>query len=320
MKALTHGFTIVELLVTSLILLIILSIILSSTNSAVSLYQADQSRIGATRNGRSTLDVLGQDIQQTGERLSSDFPAVKITADVNGNSVLTLRRGLGDSAFPLCAPVPGAGQIYINTNNPFLITNPSAVPNLPVDCKPTTLSASNWNDALASSPDGTIGMIMDFNTNTSSYFPISGVSDTPVAGGLVQQVITTPALPTVTYNPVRVVGGPAPDIRVYLIEERKYSVVGSNLMLAQNQQAAQPATPQIVSFVVTPYLKPVAAGGTPTVATLPFPPTPVPGTATPDWKDLAYLKVNLTVKDVTGSKVVTRTMSAQVTPRNAGSF
>ena len=331
-----QGFTIIELLVTALILSVILGIVLSTTTSSLSLYQTDQARNGAIRNARSTFDVLSQDIQQAGERLGSDFPAITITKDASGNSVLTLRRGLAEGPMPLCAPIPSSGTIYVNANNPNH-SSFGTVSDLGESCTANLQNLGSWDAALIQG--GTIGMVinMDKANRTSDFFKIregaasDSTTEQPKSVGTTtdtanQQTINFSAsgLPTRIYDPRKINAvAPAPDIRVYLLEDRVYSVANGQLVLDQNSTGPQPATPQVLSLTVTPYVKPV--GGitpdSPALAQpLPFPPAPdAYGDVKYTWKDLAYLEITLNVKDNSGNKSATKTLNVQVAPRNASS-
>ncbi|GAA3999828.1 hypothetical protein GCM10022631_08440 [Deinococcus rubellus] len=313
MKRSTAGLTIIELLVVMVILLLILGIILGFTTSSLSLFRADQARNGAEGNARSTFDVLGADIQQTGERLTSDFPALTITQDANGNAVLTLRRGLADGPLPLCAQT--AGSIYVNGNVPVgyntLFTG--GISQLPSACTTTLQDVSTWSTAA-----GAVGFVIDMSNMRYDYLTL--LSPAIITTGTIQTVNAVSS-PSSVYDPRKVtVGAADKDIRVYLLENRVYSVSNGQLMLSQNTATAQPATPNVVSFKITPYLKPSTGvtKTTPAIATtLPFPPSPNPSNL--NWKALAFLDVNLTVKDTSGSKTVTRTFNERLTPRNANS-
>jgi type IV pilus assembly protein PilW len=55
------------------------------------------------QNLRSSLDLLGIDVRQAGERLPGDFPAIEIVDGGTGPDRLILRRNLVDEVLPLCA-------------------------------------------------------------------------------------------------------------------------------------------------------------------------------------------------------------------------
>ncbi|WP_146202763.1 hypothetical protein [Deinococcus irradiatisoli] len=311
--------TIPELLVTMLILLIILSVIFSFTRSSLSLYQTDAARNGALGTVRSTFDVLSADVQQAGERLNSDFPAISVSADSSGNAVLVLRRGLADGPLPLCAPIPDAGALYVNANNPFRQTLAGGVSNLPASCTDNLQNLASWDAALAAG--GSVGLVIDMAGLTSDSLKVQSSATDPVSRSQTLQLAAGAGLPTTRYDPRKT--GPADtgrDIRLYLLENRTYRVSGGQLTLAENFGAPQPAAPQVVAFTVTPYLKPpgaLSADNPAVAASLPFPPSPNPAGLT--WKDLAFLDIRLTVTDKSGQNTVTRTLNERMTPRNAGS-
>ncbi len=319
MRQRAQGVTIPELLVTMLILLIILGVIFSFTRSSLSLYQTDAARTGALGTVRSTFDVLGADVQQAGERLNSDFPAVSVTADASGNAVLTLRRGLADGPLPLCAPVPDAGALYLNANNPYRQTLAGGVSNLPSSCTDNLQNLSSWDAALAAG--AAAGMLIDMASLVADNLKLQSSTTDPVSRSQTLQLSAGAGLPLTRYDPRKTGAADAGrDIRLYLLENRTYSVGGGQLLLSENFAAAQPAAPQVVAFTVTPYLKPpggVSASNPAVAASLPFPPSPNPGAVT--WKDLAFLDVSLTVTDKSGQQTVTRTLNERMTPRNAGS-
>ncbi|MFB9993200.1 hypothetical protein ACFFLM_14605 [Deinococcus oregonensis] len=293
-----------------LLLMVILGVVLTTTISTMGLYRKDQSRIGANRNTRSTLDIVNSDVRQAGERLSGDFPAVQITQDANGNSVLTLRRGLLDSPLPVCAPLPNVLGVYVNANNPAAATLVGGISNLPMACSTGAQDLSQWDAQIAAGVVG--GYVFDSTDGRGSYVTLSGTSTTPTLPKT--QLVQFSGL-TGTFNPVKATAGaPERDIRLYLIEERQYSVTGGKLMLGVNGKTSQAAAPRVLSFKAVPYL----TGATPTLAALPFP--GADGTGKPkNWKNLAYLDVSMTVTEGTGKNAVERTIRQRLTPRNASS-
>ncbi|THF71505.1 hypothetical protein E7T06_02500 [Deinococcus sp. Arct2-2] len=306
----TQGLTILELLVGMLLLMIILGVVLTTTISTMGLYRKDQSRIGANRNSRSTLDIVNSDIRQAGERLNSDFPAIQVSQDGSGNSVLTLRRGLLDSPLPVCAPLPNVLGAYVNANNPAAALLSGGVSNLPAACSTGTQDLSAWIAQIAA---GVVsGYVFDTTDGRGSHVTLTGTS---TSGALLKTQVVQFTGTVSAFNPVKpTAASPERDIRLYLIEERQYSVAAGRLMLGVSGKAAQAATPRVVSFKAVPYLK----GTPPTVAALPFP--GVDGTGKPkNWKNLAYLDVSMTVTEGSGTNTVQRTISQRLTPRNTSS-
>lgn len=308
-----QGLTILELLVGMLLLMIILGVVLTTTISTMGLYRKDQSRIGANRNSRSTLDIVNSDIRQAGERLNSDFPAIQISQDGSGNSVLTLRRGLLDSPLPVCAPLPNVLGAYVNANNPAAALLAGGVSNLPAACSTGTQDLSAWIAQIAA---GVVsGYVFDTTDGRGSHVTLTGTS---TSGALLKTQLVQFTGSVSAFNPVKINAAASErDIRLYLIEERQYTVSGGKLMLGVNGKAALAATPRVVSFKAVPYLKGTPPAP-PTLAALPFP--GVDGNGKPkNWKNLAYLDLSMTVTEGSGTNTVQRTLTQRLTPRNTSS-
>ncbi|CAM3633501.1 PilW family protein [Deinococcus frigens] len=309
----TEGFTLIELLVGMVLLAIILGVVLNTTLSTMTLYRTDQARLGANRNARSTLDILNSDIQQAGERLGESFPAITVTKDAAGNSVLTLRRGLLDAPLPVCAPLPNADGIYVTANGTVASPFPAGISALPDSCGTSAQDLSAWRSQISSGV--TSGYLYDVTGNVGSSLRLSGTETQAAAPG--RQTVKYSG--TVgAYNPRKTTASDrGRDIRLYLLEGRRYGVTAGNLTLSVNDAPAQDATPRVLAFRVVPYLR--GKIGSPVPAALPFPPAPVVGTETPTWKDLAYLDVTLSVQQGQGRNTVQRTFTERLTPRNANS-
>ncbi|ULH14156.1 prepilin-type N-terminal cleavage/methylation domain-containing protein (plasmid) [Deinococcus sp. KNUC1210] len=310
----TQGFTLIEVLVTVSLLTLVLGIVLSTTTSTLSLYRTDQARLTANRDSRSTLDILGNDVRQAGERLTADFPAISVSSDTAGNSVLTLRRSLIDGALPLCAPIPSAGGLYVNANNSSAaVFSGTTISNLPDACTTSLQNLTAWNTAIAGG--NVTAYLYDVKAGAGDFVTLTGTTQITSSNSLLNngQKLNTLSLPTRTYDPRKLTQGDAGrDIRVYLIEERRYYLEGGVLKLMVNNAPAVAAVPNVQSFKVTPYL----SGSPVTVAALPFPVLPSTSTT---WKSLAYLDVTLTIKSTSGTKSIQRSTTQRYTPRNASS-
>ncbi|WP_189092534.1 PilW family protein [Deinococcus ruber] len=304
-----QAFTLVELLVTIALLTLVLGIVLSTTTSTLGLYRTDQARLTANRDSRSALDILGNDVRQAGERLTADFPALTVSNDASGNSILTLRRALLDGPLPLCAPIPNSGSIYVNANNPAAaVFSGTAISNLPDACTTALQNLNAWNTAIAGG--NVTAYVYDVKSGMGDFVTLTG---TTTVAATKAQTLGTVTLPTRSYDPRKLNSGDAGrDIRVYLIEERKYYVESGLLKLIVNNGTAVAATPNVQSFQVVPYLSssPVS------VAALPFP--VLPSTST-NWKSLAYLDVTLSVRASSGTRSIQRSTTERYTPRNSSS-
>ena len=179
----TQAFTLVELLVAMVLLALVLGIVFTTTTSTLGLYRTDQARLSANRDSRSTLDILGNDIRQAGERFTSDFPAITIANDASGNSVLTLRRALIDSPLPLCAPIPAASSVYVNANNSYATTFPGTgtpgISNLPDACTKSLQGLTAWDSAVAAG--NVTAYIYDVAAGVGDFVTLTGTTTNAVS-------------------------------------------------------------------------------------------------------------------------------------------
>jgi len=302
----------IELLVSMGIFALVITAAINVVTSSLALYRADQGRLGVNRNARSTFDLMGNDIRQAGERLGNDFPAITLTQDSNTNAVLTLRRGLADSPLPVCSPVGAGGTVlYVNAYNPYLQRFQDGSTNMPASCPTDPQDLTSFNAQLAAGVN--TAYIYDVKANTGSWAKVTNIVSFPYNGSTIQ-ALQLSNLKDGSYDPrrVNVSDVTGRDVRIYLLEERKYTLAGSTLVMGLNGQDPNVATPNVQSYTVTPYLE----GNPPVAATLPFPNGTTSNHVT-TWRDLAYLDVTLSLSDTHGSKTVRRTVTERYNPRNA---
>jgi prepilin-type N-terminal cleavage/methylation domain-containing protein len=103
------GFTLIELLVGLVITFIITGLAFDAFINSSNTFRNDQRNIDNSQNLSAILEIVGNDIQQSGEQISEGtFPVVKIEPNTDagsmaGSSKITLRRALL-SPLTLCAP------------------------------------------------------------------------------------------------------------------------------------------------------------------------------------------------------------------------
>jgi type IV pilus assembly protein PilW len=116
-----------------------LSIALSSRD----MLTADERRTRLNQSLRGTLDLLGIDVRQAGERLPGDFPAIEIVDGASGGpDTLVLRRNLLDEVLPLCETLT-AGEVV----DEILVAVGSGSP--PQGCAPVADDdADGWPDNI----------------------------------------------------------------------------------------------------------------------------------------------------------------------------
>ncbi len=132
------GFTLVELLLALALGAIILGVSLRLVLSERTLYRLDRERTEANQGARATLDLLGADIRQAGERLPIDLDPVVVRP-----GELITRRNLLDAVLPLCDNInAGSSQdvVFVARRNPPQGTPPQ--------CYPTDGDGDGWDDRL----------------------------------------------------------------------------------------------------------------------------------------------------------------------------
>jgi hypothetical protein len=156
----TKGFTLIELLVGLSITFLIGGFAMNAFINASSMYSKDKRDIDSNQNLSAILEIVGIDVQQTGEQITdSNFPAVTFqpntdTGSMSGSSKITIRRALVP-ALTLCQPIA-------------------------VGATATTLVVADNSQANTSCQSGTL------STNTS-------VADPPAAASALTPSISRPA-------------------------------------------------------------------------------------------------------------------------------
>jgi type IV pilus assembly protein PilW len=104
------GFTLVELLVALAVGGLVLGGALAITLATRGMVWSDQARTRIHQDLRASIDLIGIDVRQAGERLPGDFPAVELVDGGGPPDRLVLRRNLLDVVLPLCETLT-AGEV-----------------------------------------------------------------------------------------------------------------------------------------------------------------------------------------------------------------
>ena len=105
------GFTLLELSVTSVVASTVLLASLGLVNEQRAQFLRDQARIQASQNLRATMDIIGTDIKQAGERLveKPELPVISVIDGVgNAPDTLVVQRRLLALDLSVCDDVGGA--------------------------------------------------------------------------------------------------------------------------------------------------------------------------------------------------------------------
>ncbi|HMO02073.1 MAG TPA: hypothetical protein PKD37_00825 [Oligoflexia bacterium] len=226
------GFTLIELMVVSLLGLLIVGIALSSAILNKRVMGLDLARTKLSQSLRGALDIIGTDIRITGENLSNLFPAVELIDGANNTSdILILRRALIPEILPVCSDVniessiiyvsePGfvAGCNFTNNNSAFM----------------------SWREYRQSQESGTVkAFIYDHAARVGEFFDYV---DDDLNG---------------SQHWLNISGGfsrdyPQNSSALYLIEEHAYRLIGDGLEQVVNGAVAMPnkVAFQVVNFQV----------------------------------------------------------------------
>lgn len=353
------GFTLLELLVTLVIASIISGLALKLIVDQRQLFLNSQVRTQVNQNLRASLDLVGTDIKQAGERLTtSTLPVVKVIDGASGASdELVLQRLVIAESLPVCQTVTsGTTTSTIEVSQRGGVGLCSASFSSPTATLPITLS--QWQVSRCAK-DSTPACARTANVNrgtTSSrcaeekdgtdkeclwayiYNPVNKIGEFFVYG--FEDPKDIPNTATNTYRVHRVDGGTwintytysstsATNPILYILEQRRYKLIDNEnstgdkiLELTLNDQTSS-------DFLVDKQTSPIKLVNQLSnfqVQALMQDDTSEDGfndTLPPsdDWKQIKAVKIDITAKDpASGSiKVPNLTVSAQFFPRNVSS-
>lgn len=289
----TAGFTMLELLVAFAVTSILLGIALSITLASRRVVTADQQRIRLNQTLRSSMDLLGIDVRQAGERLPPDFPAIEVQNGEDGEpDTLILRRNMLSEVLPLCGELV-EGEVEEEVR----VADDGADP--PVGCEPVPDSnADGWPDNLGAWRD-----YRDANGGTVPVFvynPIGGFGEWFLFDGdgettdWVHKGDGDPWLQTYEVDQQG---------RIYMLEQRTYRLDDGLLQFTVNTNTAAPIhiSANLIDFQVRVIVDGVAQDELDTDQS---------------WTDLSALEIVVTARLDEGRNPMTRSLTARFFPRN----
>jgi Tfp pilus assembly protein PilW len=348
-----QGVTLTELIVSTVVASIVITVTLGGSMFNRELYAQDEVRTRVNQTLRSSMDLVGADIQQMGEQIRRDdpyFPVVELTRNpanpnVNDNtwtSTLIMRRNLLPY-LPVCqdlgnsttsTPMNGITSIQVFTRAP---ADPDAI-RPPGDC--ATL-VNELDTSSAPAVDATIERwetARQNNGGTLRAFLYDGQG-----GG---QFVTVTALPG--RNPTNATARALTiqstngvqfyangSAKLYFLEERRYEVANNNLQLTIDDGNPQTIVSGIQRFQVRIDTDPLVATDPlvnhfafceRTAAQRCFDPAAAVDAQFDAWSVINRLQVTLVAENVAGGQVRTkseeasRILSEDFFPRNAMNF
>jgi hypothetical protein len=279
------GFTVMELLVASALGALIMAMVIASVFLNQQFYHEDVVRTRITSNLRSSMDIISMNIRQSGEHLSTSFPAVEVA---DGGSTLpdqlTLRRGKISEVLTLCNDASdGDVRLYVSSTA-------SAEPECLAGNVATTLGL--WE--AERNGETVRAYIYDRVTKVGEWVDYSGIG---TSSG--DDYISNTALEN-DYV--------AMQTNVYFLEEYRFELESGTQTLNVFVDGVYDE-PRPVAFSVSDFRVEVLLEDSSTVASL-------NGSSAYTWKDIRQIQVTLTGEEARRKRTFTGSLSASYFPRN----
>lgn len=280
------GFTLVELLVASVIALLVMAMAAESTTSLRNLYLHDIVRTRLNQDMRASLDLIGVNIRQAGENFSASFPAIEIIDGGSGADELVMRRNLIDEVLNVCADISGGtAEDEIEFANGGVQAGCSYSSN--------AFGYSTWSAyRLADENQQVRAYMYNIGNKTGEFFDYVGETDT----GAELRIATSGSTWTQDY--------PVGTSAVYLIEEWRFRLNGDVLELIIDGDDTSPLN---VAFGLTEFQVTAVYEDGSTATSL---------DVNDDWTELAAIEVSLSAQDTFANRIITSSLSSRFFPRN----
>jgi type IV pilus assembly protein PilW len=283
----------IELLVALLVSSVIAGAALSVTLSTRALLAKDQSRSQISQDLRLGLDLLGVDIRQAGERLPEDFPAVEIIDGDGGPDTLVLRRNLLAEVLPVCDKIDKdttTEEVRIAKGGTKPPQGCPSVPDENADGWPGNLEA--WRDYRAAHGGAVKAYVYNPVENQGEFFVHDG------DGSTTHYIHKTDSGSWMnTYEVTQ-------QCRIYIIEERRYSLQGDVLQYTVNEDGGAPHG--ILHGVTDFQVRAELADGSMVDAL----------GAADGWSAISAVEVNVRGETSVGGEALERNVSSRFFPRN----
>jgi hypothetical protein len=351
-----QGLTLTELIASTVVASIVITVTLGGSMFNRELYAQDEVRTRVNQTLRSSMDLVGVDIQQMGEQIRRDdprFPVVELTRefsnpnviDDNWTSTLTMRRNLLPY-LPVCqdlgnlatsAPMNGITSIQVFTRadaTPGAVRPPGDCATLANELDPNSAPAvdatvARWDTARQNN-GGTLRAFLYDGQGGGQFVTVTALPGNSPANA------ATRAITIQSTNGVQVyTNGFA---KLYFLEERRYEVdANNNLQLTVDNGTPQTIVSGIQRFQVRIDTDPLVTTD-PLVSHFAFcernaaercfDPTATSGSEYDAWSVINRLRVTLVAENPNGagsqvrskSEEASRILSEDFFPRNAMNF
>ncbi len=282
-----RGFGLLELLVSSFLGLIVLTLSLGVLESLRSSFKYDIMRTRVNQNLRSALDIMGLNIRQAGEAFPDFFPAIILTS--GSTDELIIRRNLYENEIlNVCQ------SLAANTFNASIdFANTSSDPACAYDVNLRPYKTA-WDNHRVSEGGATKAYVYNRSSRSGEFFTYTGSSDNGTrmrinrAGG----------------NWVNSYPGDGNSAAMYIVEEYKFRVLGGVLQIIKNEDSANVLN--VVDGITNFQVKIVMNDDTVMTSF----------GANDVWPEIEYIEISLTGRDTMGERTVDNTVTAKYFPRN----
>jgi type II secretory pathway pseudopilin PulG len=281
----SNGFTLIELMVTTLIGMTVVAITLDFTQNANKTLNRDMARTRLTQNLRGSLDIINTQIRITGENLSSSFPAILLENN-SEDQTLILRRALLAEALPICTDITAGAVVdnYVEIANDSLVAG--------CDYTSQQYAYSQWSEYRQNNGNSVRAYLYNIGTETGEYFTYNNEEDT----GTDLRIKHTQSSWINSY--------PVGSSVMYLIEEKKYQKNGDILELIEDGDTANPLK---ISFGITDFNIEIALQDNTTLTTF---------TTANNWNDIKYIQVSIAGQENTAHELLNSELTGKFFPRN----
>jgi len=290
------------MVVMGLILGLLLPLVLGSRDAL----RGDEGRTGVNQTLRIPAEIIGNDIRMAGERFArlSNTGLQPVQIIPGGGGVpdeIILRRNLSDDVLPVCESVSGTQNSIKMFRDSTWLAN-TVNPSYP-ECGPV-VDPDGWPRNLRSvqdladetTTDGILrGFIFDPAAGSGQFFDFSIASSPDPASG---QILRQGSSPTWASYPLE--NRP----RIYILEERRYSLENGYVQLVVNGRGDDPL--RVATGVTELRFRYVLDDGQ------------VTGVMPADmgWRNISSVEVLITSERAEGTDVTERTLAHRYFPRN----
>lgn len=295
--SINRGLSLIEVLITLGIGILLIGVAVSIAFSSRRLFSMDQARTSVNQNLRAAMDIIGNDIRTTGERIDRrTLVNVNGIEIVNGTEIL-LRRNLLDDTLPICVTDLGTTGSSITVSR---TTNGNGI-NLTdhPQCRMLDGNSNNFPDNLETWRDFRLA-----NDGSVPVFIFSPVADD-------WSLYTGEAQDGSRFN-ITVSGSRDNSYQVgsntgmFLVEERRYRLVDNTIELVVNRNETN--RQRLITDVDSFEIRALLTDGTVVTDTA--------SVVNWDWTRIATVEVSITGNVSRNRDATPRTLTSSFFPRN----